>query len=82
MTNKILKEVDAAIAQLEHARTLLLRGQVISTRGTKMAVKNANAGKESQRKRHSMSEEGRERVRQAQLRRWAAVRRDAKKTTS
>jgi hypothetical protein len=80
MTKKLLKEIDAAIARLQKARTLLIHDRSAANRGTKPTAKGAKAPKKkSTNKHHTMSEEGRERVRQAQLKRWATVKKKTKR---
>jgi hypothetical protein len=86
MTKSILFEIDAQIALLRQAKALL------SSAGT-TAIKR-KPGRPSKtaaivvpvvqkaKKRKKMSAEGRERVRQAQIKRWAAVRRAAKASTA
>ena len=78
MTKSILFEIDAEIARLRQAKALL------SSAGT-TAIKR-KPGRPSKtaaivvpvvqkaKKRKKMSAEGRERVRQAQIKRWAAIR--------
>jgi hypothetical protein len=86
MTKSILFEIDAQIALLRQAKALL------SSAGT-TAIRR-NPGRPSKtapivapvvqkaKKRKKMSAEGRERVRQAQIKRWAAVRQSAKPTAA
>jgi len=86
MMESILIEIDAQIALLKQAKALL------SSAGT-TAIKR-KPGRPSKtafivvpvaqkaKKRKKMSAEGRERVRQAQIKRWAAVRQAAKTTTA
>ena len=86
MTKSILTEIDAQIALLKQAKALL------SSAGT-TAIKR-KSGRPSKtaaivvpvvqkaKKRKKMSAEGRERVRQAQIKRWAAVRQAAKTTAA
>ena len=86
MTKSILFEIDAQIALLRQAKALL------SSEGT-TAIKR-KLGRPSKtpaivvpvaqkaKKRKKMSAEGRERVRQAQIKRWAAVRQAAKTTAA
>ena len=86
MTESILFAIDAEIARLMQAKALL------SSAGT-TAIKR-KPGRPSKtaaivvpnipnaKKRKKMSAEGRERVRQAQIKRWAAVRQAAKTTTA
>jgi hypothetical protein len=86
MTKSILFEIDAEIARLMQAKALL------SSAGTP-AIKR-KPGRPSKtaaivvpvaqkaKKRKKMSSEGRERVRQAQIKRWAAVKQAAKTTAA
>ena len=86
MTKSILSEIDAQIALLMQAKALL------SSAGT-TAIKH-KPGRPSKtativvpvvqkmKKRKKMSAEGRERVRQAQIKRWAAVKQAAKTTAA
>ncbi|MGB7986612.1 MAG: hypothetical protein WCF54_15705 [Terracidiphilus sp.] len=86
MTKSILFEIDAQIALLKQAKALL------SSAGT-TAIKR-KPGRPSKtaaivvpvvqkaKKRKKMSAEGRERVRQAQIKRWAALRQAAKTTSA
>jgi hypothetical protein len=86
MTKSILTEIDAQIALLKQAKALL------GSAGT-TAIKR-KPGRPSKtaaivvpvvqkpKKRKKMSAEGRERVRQAQIKRWAAVKQAAKTTAA
>jgi hypothetical protein len=86
MTKSILFAIDAEIARLMQAKALL------SSAGT-TAIKR-KPGRPSKtaatvvpnipkaKKRKKMSAEGRERVRQAQIKRWAAVKLAAKTSTT
>jgi hypothetical protein len=86
MMKSILSEIDAQIALLKQVKALL------SSAGT-TAIKR-KPGRPSKtaaivvpvaqtpKKRKKMSADGRERVRQAQIKRWAAVRRAAKTTAA
>ena len=84
MTKSILSEIDAQIALLRQAKALL------SSAGTS-AIKRKPGGPsktaaivvpvaQKAKKRKKMSAEGRERVRQAQIKRWAALRQSTKTT--
>jgi hypothetical protein len=77
MTKSILSEIDAQIALLRQAKALLS-----STRTTAIKRKPGRPSKTAaivvpvaqKAKRHKkMSAEGRERIRQAQIKRWAAL---------
>ena len=86
MTKSILSEIDAEIARLMQAKALLsLAGTTAIKRKPGRPSKTAAivvpvAQKEKKRKK--MSAEGRERVRQAQIKRWAAVSQAAKTTAA
>ncbi len=77
MVKDILAAIDAEIARLEQARALLsTSGAVVAKRkrGRPAKVASIEAPKlQKARKRRKMSAEGRERVRQAQIKRWAAL---------
>jgi len=86
MTKSILFEIDAQIALLMQAKALLS-----STGTTAIKRKPGRPSKtaaidvpvpQKAKKRKKMSAEGRERVRQAQIKRWAAVKQAAKSTTA
>lgn len=81
--SKIIAEIDAKIASLQQARTVLLgldettpaiakpkRGR---PKGSTNAVKSAKASKPAKRKRN-LSPEGRARIAEAMKKRWAAKR--------
>ena len=86
MTKSILSEIDAEIARLMQAKALLsLAGTTAIKRKPGRPSKTAAivvpvAQKEKKRKK--MSAEGRERVRQAQIKRWAEVRQASKVTAA
>jgi hypothetical protein len=69
MNKSILAEIDDEIARLQEARALLVRDSTRTDHRQKRITKSVNVTK----KHHAMSEEGRERVRQAQLKRWATI---------
>jgi hypothetical protein len=86
MMKSILSEIDAAIARLRQAKALLS-----SARTTAIKRKPGRPSKtaaivvpvaQKPKMRKKMSAEGRERVRQAQIKRWAALRQSAKTTTA
>jgi hypothetical protein len=86
MTESILFEIDAEIARLMQAKALLS-----STGTTAIKRKPGRPSKtativvpvvQKMKKRKKMSAEGRERVRQAQIKRWAAVKLAAKTSTA
>ena len=73
----ILSAIDAEIARLEQAKALLsTSGAFVAKRkpGRPAKVASIEAPKvQKARKRSKMSAEGRERIRQAQIKRWAAL---------
>ena len=77
MMKDILAKIDAEIARLEQAKALLsATGAVIAKRKPGRPAKVATAVTpkvQKTRKRRKMSAEGRERVRQAQIKRWAKL---------
>jgi hypothetical protein len=77
MVKDILAAIDAEIACLEQAKALLsASGAVITKRKPDRVAKVASlvtSRVQKTRKRGKMSAEGRERVRQAQIKRWAAL---------
>jgi hypothetical protein len=77
MVKEILAKIDAEIARLEQAKALLSATGAASAkrkpgRPAKVAVL-ATPKVQKTRKRGKMSAEGRERIRQAQIKRWAAL---------
>jgi hypothetical protein len=77
LVKDILSAIDAEIACLEHAKALLsASGAFVAKRkpGRPAKIASAVAPKvQETRKRHKMSVEARERIRQAQIKRWAAL---------
>jgi hypothetical protein len=78
MNKSILAEIDEEIARLQEARALLVRDSTRTNHRQKRAIKSVNVTK----KHHAMSEEGRERVRRAQLKRWATIKKKAKRVAA
>jgi tetraacyldisaccharide-1-P 4'-kinase len=76
MNKSILAEIDEEIARLQEARALLVHVSTRTNHRQKRATTNVT------KKHHSMSEEGRERVRQAQLKRWAVIKKKAKRVAA
>lgn len=76
MVKDILSAIDAEIARLEQAKALLSASGAVSSRrkpGRPAKVATAIAPKlQKTRKRRKMSAKARERIRQAQIKRWAA----------
>ena len=86
MTKSILFEIDAEIALLRQAKALLSSAGTTAIkrkpgRPSKTAAIVVPVAQKA-KKRKKMSAEGRERVRQAQIKRWAAVRQSAKVTAA
>ena len=86
MTKSILSEIDAEIARLRQAKALLSSAGTTAIkrkpgRPSKAAAIVVPVAQKA-KKRKKMSTEGRERVRQAQIKRWAAVKQAAKSTTA
>ena len=84
MTKSILSEIDAQIALLRQAKALLRSAGTTAIkrkpgRPSKTAAIVVPVAQKA-KTRKKMSAEGRERVRQAQSKRWAAVRQAAKTT--
>ena len=77
MVKDILVAIDAEIARLEQAKALLsTSGAFVGKRkpGQPEKVASIEAPKvQKARKRSKMSAEGRERIRQAQIKRWATL---------
>ena len=77
MVKDILSAIDAEIACLEQAKTLLsTSGDVVAKRKPGRPAKVATIVPpkvQKARERRRMSAEGRERIRQAQIKRWAAL---------
>ena len=86
MTKSILFEIDTQIALLRQAKALLSSAGTTAIKrkpgrpSTTAAIVVPVAQKAKKRKK--MSAEGRERVRQAQIKRWAAVKQAAKTTAA
>jgi hypothetical protein len=77
MVKDILSAIDAEIARLKQVKALLsASGAFVAKRkpGRPAKVASVETPKvQKARKRRKMSAEGRERVRQAQIKRWAAL---------
>ena len=86
MMESILIEIDAQIALLKQAKALLSSaGTTEIKRKPGRPSKTATIvvpDSQKAKKRKKMSAEGRERVRQAQIKRWAAVKQAAKVTAT
>jgi nitroreductase len=76
MVKDILAKIDAEIARIEQARALLSVSGAVSAKrkpGRPAKVATVTPKVQKTRKRRKMSAEGRERVRQAQIKRSAAL---------
>jgi len=77
MVKDIISAIDAEIARLKQVKALLsASGAFVAKRkpGRPAKVASVEAPKvQKARKRRKMSAEGRERIRQAQIKRWAAL---------
>jgi hypothetical protein len=82
MLKSILSEIDAEISRLEQAKTLLSSaGTAAIKRKPGRPPKTASVRipkVQKTKKRRKLSAEARERIRQAQIKRWAAVKQLAK----
>ncbi len=78
MIERVLNEIDAQIARLQQARTLLATMDS-GTAKLKITGPGTNARSAKKQGRRTMSPEGRERVRQAQIKRWAKTKKAAKR---
>jgi len=80
MHESILAEIDAEIARLQSAKALLSSGTTpaIRKRGRPAKVKAEPMAPKRSAKRRTMSAAARDRIRQAQIKRWAAVKKTAK----
>ncbi len=83
MFKNLLTEIDAEIARLQHAKALLLGVSTPTKRGpgrpAKAVASPATPAKKSTKR--TVSAEAREKMRQGQLKRWAAAKKSAKKST-
>jgi hypothetical protein len=82
----IVSAIDAEIATLKQAKALLsASGTVVAKRKPGRPAKSVSAESPKipkTRKRRKMSAEGRERIRQAQIKRWAAQKSASKANTN
>jgi hypothetical protein len=80
MLESILAEIDAEIARLQSVKVLLssVETAVVKHKRGRPAAKTATPAPAKREKRRTMSAEARERIRQAQIKRWAAVKKSAK----
>ena len=77
MLQSILAEIDAEVARLQAAKALLSSGDGVGARRGRPAG-SAAVVPIKPAKRRTLSAEARERIRQAQIKRWAAARKTAK----
>ncbi len=80
MLDSILSEIDAEIARLQSVKALLSSAEnnTATRRRGKSAVKSAPSAPAKKGKRRRLSAEARERMRQAQVKRWAAFKKSAR----
>lgn len=78
MLENIVAEIDAEISRLQTARVLLTGISAPTKRGPGRPAKAIPPVVPSKKKRRRLSAEAREKMRQAQLKRWAAVKKSAK----
>jgi hypothetical protein len=79
LSDNILKEIDAEIARLQQARVLLMDIGTPAKRGPGRPPNGSATAQAKNKKHRTMSAEAREKIRQAQLKRWAANKTTAKK---
>ena len=77
MLEKVVAEIDAEIARLNQVKVLLMASEGPVKRGPGRPAKAATATPRKA-KRRRMSAEARERIRQAQIQRWAAQKKSGK----
>ena len=79
-TKSLIAEIDAQIAKLEQARTILLGLDPTPTKGKRGRPKGSGTKKgTAPMKRRKMSAEGRAKIAAAQKKRWAAAKKAAAK---
>jgi hypothetical protein len=81
MLATVISEIDREIARLQRVRALLSSEAGIPVKrgpGRPPKATSASGVKTSKRRRRAVSAEGREQIRQAQIRRWAATKKAAK----
>ena len=77
--SRIIAEIDAQIAKLHQARSLLAGSVAVAGRGPGRPKGSKNA---SPRRKHKLSAEGRRRISESQKRRWAERRKAAAKSAA
>lgn len=78
MREDILAAIDAEIAKLQQARALLAGAAALERRGPGRPKKAATTATRKPSKKRKLSAEAREKIRQAQLKRWSAAKKNAK----
>lgn len=78
MLETILAEIDSQIAKLQQARALLTSAAAPLKRGPGRPVNVSAVSAPKKRPRRKLSAEAKEKIRQAQLKRWAATKKKAK----
>jgi hypothetical protein len=78
-TKSLVADIDAQIAKLQHARTVLLGLDSTPAKGKPGRPNGSKAT--APKKRRKMSAEARAKIAAAQHRRWAAVKKAAKKVS-
>jgi hypothetical protein len=83
LIENLVIEIDAEIARLQHAKALLLGVSTPTKRGPGRPAKAAASPPAAAKKRtkRTVTAEAREKMRKGQLKRWAAVKKSAKKST-
>ena len=81
MLDRILTEIDAEIARLQQVRALLVAAATPAKRGPGRPAETTDATAPKKAPRRTMSTAAREKMRQGQLRRWAATKKSAKNAT-
>ncbi len=83
MIENLVIEIDAEIARLQHAKALLLGVSTPTKRGPGRPAKAVASPTTITKKKtkRTVSAEAREKMRQGQLKRWAAAKKSAKKST-
>jgi SLT domain-containing protein len=77
--NEILNAIDKAVAALTAARKLLASGVTRNSASTQAKPSTKKAASAPAKGKRGMSEEGRERIAEAQRKRWALKKKAAKK---
>lgn len=80
MLENIVAEIDVEIARLNQVKALLMTSAMPAKRGPGRPAETIQQAAKPKKKRR-LSTEAREKMRQAQLRRWAAIKKDAKKSS-